>query len=105
MRVGRRAATQEPQRGGGRDLVPGARRDENRIAGADRAGFRIDFHNASPLEHKIEFLAQLVVMAVGGPPGGKGGFREALVGDRGIGAVEDAPDGGTIFGGEWFLAG
>lgn len=105
MRIRRGAAAEEAQGGGSRDLMPGAGRDEDGVTGADFPGFLVDFHFSPALQQKIELLAQFVVMAVGGCPGGDGGFGEALIGDGGVREVENAPDLGAIFGREWFLAG
>jgi hypothetical protein len=87
----------------GGDLVAGAGRDEDGVTGADVAGFAVDFHERGPFEEEVEFFAEPVVVAVGGLAGGHGGFGEALFFDRGVGAVEDATDGGAVFGGEGAL--
>jgi len=85
------------------DLVAGAGGDEDGVAAGDVAGFAVDFHDGVAFEEEVEFFAEFVVVAVGGLAGGHGGFGEALLFDGGVGAVEDAADGGAVLGGEGAL--
>lgn len=101
--VGWGAAAEEAEWGVGGDLVTGAGGDEDGVAGADVSGGALDFHAGGALEEEIKFLADFVVMAVGGLSGCHGGFGEALLFDRGVGAVEDAADGGAVLSGEGAL--
>lgn len=89
----------------GDDGVELAGRYEDGVAWADVAGLPGDDHFSGALEYEIEFLAGAVVV---GPRGGtcrEGGLGEALVLDRGVGAIKDAADGGAVFSCEWGLAG
>ncbi len=74
MVVGRRAAAEKAEIGFRGDLVAGAGRDENGVAGADVAGFAADLHLRGAFEKEIELLAEFVVVALGGLAGGHGGF-------------------------------
>lgn len=105
MLIGRGAAAQkaESRSSSGRNLVPRAGWDEDGIAGGDFAGFAIDFHQAGAFQQEVEFLTPLVIMPLGAGPRRQGGLCEGLELDRGIGAVENAADGGTILGGEGSL--
>jgi len=85
--------------------MPSSGRDQNGVAGSDFAGFAVDFHGTLAFEDEVEFLAEFVVMALGGPTDGDGGFGEALIGHRRVCAVEDAADGAAVFGGEGILLG
>lgn len=79
--------------------------DKDGVARSDPLGFRPDGDHAVPLEYEIEFLAGEVVVGTRGRAGRKGGLGEALILHRGVGLVEDASDGGAVFGCEWGLAG
>ena len=105
--VGRSAAAEEAEGLAfvGGELVPGGAGDEDGVAGGDGLGFAVEFHEAGACEDEVEFLAELVVVALGGGAGGEGGFGEALELDGGVGAVEDAADGGAVLGGEGGLGG
>lgn len=103
MVVGRSAAAEEAEWGVRGDLVTGAGGDENSVAGADVLGGVVDFHAGVAFEEEIKLLAKFVVMAVGGLSGCHGGLGEALLFDGGVGAVEDAADGGAVLGGEGAL--
>lgn len=46
-----------------------------------------------------------MVVPFGGAAGGEGGFGEGLVLDGGVCEVEQAANGGAVFGGEWGLSG
>ena len=87
------------------DLVPGARWDQDGVAWADWANDAIDFHGSSAFEDEIEFLAELVVVSLGGLAYGDGGFGEGLVLDWCISSIQDATDRAAIFGGKWRLLG
>ena len=82
--IGRGATTEKSQWRGGADLMPCAGRDENRIARGDWIFPAIDFHDGGAFQQVVEFLAEAVVMALGGGTGGEGGFGEALMGDGGV---------------------
>ena len=103
--VGGSAGAEEGEIGGSGDLVPSTGGNENGVADFDRAGVAVEFHGAGAGKEEVNFFGEFVVMAVGGFTGWEEGFGEALIGDRGVGAVEDAADGGAVFGGEGFLAG
>lgn len=107
MAVRRSTAAEQPQSLAfvGGDLVPGGSRDEDGVAGGDGFGFAVEFHEAGAFEDEVEFLTDLVVVALGGTAGGEGGFGQALELDGGVGAVEDAADGGAVLGGEGRLGG
>ena len=105
MRIGWGAAAEKAQRFAGGDGVPGTRRDEDGIAGADGARLAVDLHFALALEDEIKLLCEPVVMPLRGRAGGDLRLGEALLFDRGIGAVEDAADGRAVLGGEGFLVG
>jgi len=83
--------------------MPGARRDEDGIAGTDGAFFTVDLHGAGSFEDKVEFFAELMVVALGGAADGDGGFGEALILHGGVRAVEDTADGAAVLGGEGWL--
>jgi hypothetical protein len=107
MRIRRSAAAQEAK-GGVRvssNLVPRRAGDQDGITGADVSGFAIDIHQAMPFEDEIELLTHFVIVPLGGGASGDGGFREALHFHRGIGAVQNAADGGAILRGERGLSG
>jgi hypothetical protein len=101
--VGWGAAAEEAEMGFGGDLVSGTGGDEDGVTRGDVAGFAVDFHLRGAFEEEVEFFADFVVVAVGGLAGGHGGFGEALLFYGGVGAVEDAADGGAVFGGEGAL--
>ena len=65
MRIRRRATAQKNQRLDGADLVPGSRRNQDRIAGHDLAGGTIDFYQTPAGREVVDFLTQTVVMALG----------------------------------------
>ncbi len=105
MRIRRGAAAEEAEGLGGRDLVPGAGRNENGITWADGSCFAIDLHGALAFEDEVKLLTELVVMTFGGLADGNRGLCEALVLHGRVGAVEDAADGAAVLGGEGFLRG
>ena len=85
--------------------MPSTRWNQDGVAWADGTNFAIDFHGPSAFEDEVEFLAELVVVSLGGLAYGDGGFGEGLVLDGCIGLIEDATDRAAIFGGEWRLLG
>lgn len=89
----------------GGDLVPGARGNEDGVAGVDGLSGAIDFHFGGAFEDEVEFLTEAMVVAFGGAAGGECGFGEGLVLDRGVGQVEQATNGGAVFGREGRLLG
>ena len=105
MRVGRGAAAEEAQGFAGSDGVPCAGRDEDCIAGADGARLAVDFHFTAAAEDKIKLLGEPVIVALCRRACGDLSFGEALVFHGCVGAVENAPDGGAVFGRERFLVG
>ena len=80
--------------------MPAACRNENGITRFDGVRFVIDFHGAATLEDEIEFFGFFVIVTFGGCFSRHGGLGQALIGDRGVGRVEDASDRRTVFGGE-----
>ena len=64
VRIWRRAAAEKAERGGGRDLVPGAGRNQDRVAGCDRTLFSVDFHRALAFQQEIELLTFLMVVPI-----------------------------------------
>lgn len=105
MRIGRCAAAEEAEGFVRLDLVPGVTRDEDGIASGDLARFAVEFHQSAAFEDEVKFLGELVKMPLGGAAGGEAGFGQALQFNGGIRAVQDAPDGGAVFGGERLLGG
>ena len=103
MGVRRRAAAEKAQRLPRADRMPCAGRDEDGISGADGAGFAIDFHFPGAFEDEIEFFAEFVIVALRRASERHPRFGEALLFDGRVGAIEDAPDGGPVFRGEWRL--
>jgi len=101
--VGRGAAAEEAEFGFGGDLVARPGRDEDGISGGDIAGFAVDLHQGGAFEKEIKFLAELVVVAFGGLARSHGGLGQTLLFDGCVGAVEDAADGGPVFGREGAL--
>src|ERR1700704_6447180 len=53
VRVRGRTAAEKAKRGGRRDLVPCAGRNQNRVARRHRASFPIDFHSSLALQQEI----------------------------------------------------
>ena len=80
--------------------MPLPRRNENRIAGPDFTDFAVDLHRRAAFKDEIELFAEPVVVAVRRDAGLEGGFGEALLHDRGIGQVEEAPYRRPVGGGE-----
>jgi hypothetical protein len=85
------------------DLVAGAGGNEDGVAGADVTGFAIDVHEGRALEEEIKFLAEFVVVAFGGLTRSHGGLGQTVFFHGRIGAVEDAANGGAVFGREGAL--
>jgi len=85
--------------------VPGARGNEDGVAGIDCLCGTIDFHFGRAFEDEIEFFAEAMVVAFGGTAGGEGGFGEGLILDGGVSEVEQASNCGAVFGREGRLVG
>ena len=83
--------------------MAGSGGNEDGITGADFAGFAIDVHEGRAFEEEVKLLADFVVVAFGGLAGSHGGFGQTVLFDGRIGAVEDAADGGAVFGREGAL--
>ena len=74
------------------NLMPFPGRDENGITGADGSLFPIDLHEAGSFENKVNLLTVPMVMPLRCSARGEAGFGEALVNDRGVSPVQNAPD-------------
>jgi len=98
--VGWGAAAQETKFRFRLNGVPGSRGDQNGVSWPDFFRFPIQGHYALALEDEINLLAQFVIMLLGRTPRGKRSFRQALVFDRSIAPIKNAPDGGPILGGK-----
>ena len=85
--------------------MPATGWNQDGIADFDGFQFTIDFHRTAAIKDKIKFFGFFMVMAFGGPSFRHRGLGETLIGDRGIGRVEDAADGRAILGGEGDLFG
>lgn len=105
MRVRRCTAAEETEGLVGGDLMPGTRWDEDGIARGNGLFLAVDLHRAGAFEDEVEFLAELVVVTLGGLADRHGGFGQALVLHGGIRAVEDAADGAAVLGSEGSLGG
>ena len=105
MRIRRRAAAEEPERGGSGDFVPCPRRDKDRVARADRLFFAVHVHLTRAFKDEIKFLAKSMIMALRVRAHGERGLGETLVLNGSIGPVENAADTGPIFCGKWLLFG
>jgi hypothetical protein len=77
--------------------VPRARRDENRIARADHAMFAVEFYLARAFEDEMKLLRDLVIEPFCSAPCGDARFREALVLDGRIRAIENRTDSRAVF--------
>src|SRR5690348_11520726 len=62
--VRRRAAAEDAELGRAvvLELMPRARRDENRVAGADGAGVAVDLNAAGPFDDEVDLFRRAVVM-------------------------------------------
>ncbi len=105
MAIRRGAAAEEAEFFGGGDLMPGSGGNEDGITGGDVAGFAVDFHDAVTFEDEVKFLAQFVMVALGGLTDRDGGLGQRLVLHGRVGAIEDAADGAAVFRGEGSLLG
>ena len=96
VRIGRRAAAEKAKWLCSRDRVPRARRDEDRIAPADRAMFAVELYLAHAFENEIKLLRHLVIVPL--CPGSRGDarFRKALVLYGRICAIEDRTDSRAV---------
>lgn len=105
MFIGRGAAAEKAQGRGGPDLMPGACRNEDRIAGDDFFFHPIDFHDTAAFEQIIKLLAGAVVVAVRRATHRQRCLGQALLDDRCVREIQKTADGGAIFGGERGLLG
>jgi len=98
MGVGWRAATQKSQWRDGADGVDAPRGDQDGIPRSDLARLAIQGEAPMALEYEIEFFRGPVQVRLGGGPGRERGLGEALFLDWRARAVQEAPDGGSVFG-------
>jgi len=103
VRVRRGAAAEKAEVGCGANGVPCAGRDEDRVAGRDGRRFPIDFHFTSAALDEVKLLACAVLVALGAASGRQLRFGETLIGNRRVGAVENAADRRAILRGKWRL--
>lgn len=98
-----RAAAEKAQRLGRRDLMPGTGRDQNAIPGPDGTFFPVEFHAAGAFEDEVEFLAELVVMAIRCGTDRKTCLRQTLVPHRGVRLVENTANRRAVLGRKFLL--
>ena len=84
-------------------LMPCSGRNQNGIAGPDFPFITIDFHPSLTLQHKIDFLTELMIMPLSLPTCRQSGFGKTLFFHRCVRAVENTPDRRAIGCGKWFL--
>jgi len=72
--------------------MSGTRRNQNAVADTDLTKLSIDLHAPLALEQKVELFACAMVVPLGAGTRRQTCFRKALVLDRGIRAVQNAPD-------------
>ena len=96
MRIRGRAATEKTERLCSHDRVPGSRRDEDRIAPADRSTFAIEFYLARAFEDEIKLLRDLVIVPLCPASRGDARFRKALVLNGRIRAIENRTDSRAV---------
>ena len=89
----------------GGDLVPCSGRYQYGITGLHILDFTVDLHLGLTLEYEVEFLANAMVVTLGGTAGGYGGLSQRLIFDRCVGEIQQAANGGTVFGGKRRLCG
>ena len=89
VRIRWRAAAEKSQWLGGDNGVPRAGRDENRIARADGTLFAVEFYFAHAFEDEIKLLCDLMIMPLCFAACEDARFRQALVLDRRVRAIED----------------
>ncbi len=102
--VRRRAAAEETERpvGRGADLVPGSRRNQDRVAGRDPRALAVHLHLADPLEQEVHLLGLSVVVALRGLPGVERRLGQALITDgrrrknRSVTSARDLEQGYTL---------
>jgi hypothetical protein len=80
--------------------MPRAGRDEDRIARADHATVAVEVYFARAFEDEIKFLRDLVIVPLCAASFGDARFREALVLDGRIRAIENRTDGRAVFRGK-----
>jgi len=77
--------------------VPRARRNEDRIARTDHSTFVVEFYLARAFEDEIKLLCDLVIVPLCSASCGDARFRETLVLDRRIRAIENRTDSRAVF--------
>lgn len=85
--------------------MPFPGRNENGITGSDGSLFSVDFHEAGSFENKVDFLTFPMVMPLRCAARGEAGFGEALVNNRRVSPVQNAPDSRAVCRREGFLCG
>jgi hypothetical protein len=92
--VRRGAAAEEAQHavGRGADLVPRARRDQDRVAAPDVRALAVDLDLAAALDEVVELLALAVVVALRRPARPERRLGEALVAGARGGEAEELAD-------------
>ena len=73
--------------------MPRARRNEDRIARTDHSTFVVEFYLARAFEDEIKLLCDLVIVPLCSASCGDARFRETLVLDRRIRAIENGAFG------------
>ena len=77
--------------------MPGAGRDEDRIARADHSTLAIEFYLARAFDDEIKLLRDLVIVPLCPASCGNARFRKALVLDGRIRVIENRTDGRAVF--------
>ena len=77
--------------------MPGAGRDEDRIARTNDPTFAVEFHFARAFEDEIELFRDHVIVPLGPASCGDPRFREALVFYGRIRAIENRTDSRAVF--------
>ena len=103
--IGRCAAAQQAEVRMGRNLVPGAGWNQNRVARCDFALLAVEFHGGCALEDEVDLLGHRVVVAHRGRACGQGGLGEALIPRRRMHDVEEFADCRAVGSHEWFRIG
>ena len=80
--------------------MPRAGRDEDRVARADHSTFAIEVYLARAFEDEIKLLRDLVIMPLCLASRGDARFRNALVLDGRIRAIENRTDSRAVFRGK-----
>ena len=79
--------------------------DEDSVAWVNDLGDAVDLHFGIAFEDEVKFLADSMVMTLGSTTRWHTGLGKRLVFDGGVGKIQEAADGGTIFRGEGGLGG